>query len=273
MNVWSQQSAQPDGRIWRVVGASVRGAVHIRRGTPNQDAIACRRHEDSVLLAVADGHGAPQHYRSDIGAAYAVETALQCLEDRTFPLDDLPAAIVAAWRKAVLAHAGAQEGDDWILPEEEQVLAYGSTLLAVRIASDVIAVQIGDGDILFGGGERGVWRPLPDDADTPGESTHSLCQSNAPARFRSVRLDGEAVDFVMLSTDGLGKSFASEADLFKVAETYRAQACSGELERIGRDLEAWLEEASRRGSGDDATLLVAGAPSAPGSSKLERTSG
>ena len=62
------------GDGWRVLGASVQGAHHVRRGLPNQDALA-RRGEGgpNVALAVADGHGSAKHFRSGTGARLAAE--------------------------------------------------------------------------------------------------------------------------------------------------------------------------------------------------------
>jgi len=93
---------------WDVVGASVRGASHLRNGLPNQDAIGWQAHgahdqaqrsapdgaedrrsddarldgaraESAMLLAVSDGHGSNRCFRSQTGASLAVRCALDAM--------------------------------------------------------------------------------------------------------------------------------------------------------------------------------------------------
>src|SRR6266540_3404558 len=67
---------------WEGFACSVRGASHVRRGAPNQDAGGTRPVPGGagVVLAVADGHGDPIHARSDRGSRFAVNIALELLE-------------------------------------------------------------------------------------------------------------------------------------------------------------------------------------------------
>ncbi len=68
--------------MWRVVGASVRGATHVRLDRPNQDALYWRPRSGraaEMVLAVADGHGGPRYVRSGIGAWYAVRAITDIL--------------------------------------------------------------------------------------------------------------------------------------------------------------------------------------------------
>jgi hypothetical protein len=94
--------AAPAAWEWRAIGASVRGASHVRAGLPNQDAIylsslATSAAPDApdaastpgaagfpgtpLLLAVADGHGSAKCFRSDTGARLAVETAARVIRE------------------------------------------------------------------------------------------------------------------------------------------------------------------------------------------------
>ena len=69
-------SIRPAAR-WAVAGASVRGALHVRDGLPNQDALLTWVSDDPAapvaIVTVADGHGGARHFRSAIGARLAVE--------------------------------------------------------------------------------------------------------------------------------------------------------------------------------------------------------
>ncbi|HEY5139225.1 MAG TPA: protein phosphatase 2C domain-containing protein, partial [Methylococcales bacterium] len=64
---------------WQVLGKSIRGASHERKGLENQDHIDYTRGPDGELplcLAISDGHGSKNHFRSAIGSRLAVEKAL-----------------------------------------------------------------------------------------------------------------------------------------------------------------------------------------------------
>lgn len=251
---------------WILAAASIRGPVHVRREIPNQDAWAAGPGSDGVALAaaVADGHGARIHARSDVGARLATGAALACLA-APGPAADLPARIAATWRELVLAHRvenPIDELDDWVEDEAELTLAYGTTLIAAQLRDDaLLALQIGDGNLLVGLPDGTIRAPLPDDDGLEGEATHSMCEPHAAARFRLAQLggagDGAAPDFLMLSTDGVGKSFASPADLADVARHFRSQAQAGRIDQIAASLPDWLTNVAARGAGDDATLLIA----------------
>jgi serine/threonine protein phosphatase PrpC len=69
---------------WLCTGKSVRGAAHDRSGLPNQDAIAWypeSRTGAPLILAVADGHGSAKSFRSDRGARFAVNTAIEVIHE------------------------------------------------------------------------------------------------------------------------------------------------------------------------------------------------
>ena len=108
---------------WQATGRSVCGAAHRRSGLPLQDAIrwlpGCGVGAN-VALAVADGHGSPPSFRSDTGAALAVETATAVMEDfrqlhsrvrlqditrlRSIATEQIPRELVGRWRVAVRHH-------------------------------------------------------------------------------------------------------------------------------------------------------------------------
>lgn len=250
---------------WVLAAASVRGPVHVRKEMPNQDAWAAGAGGDGIALAaaVADGHGARIHARSDVGARLATGAALACLA-APGSAADLPSRIAATWRELVLAHRAENpmdEMDDWTEDEAELTLAYGTTLIAAQLRDNaLLALQIGDGNLLVGLPDGTIRAPLPDDDGIEGEATHSMCEPQAAARFRLAQLgagDGAAPDFLMMSTDGVGKSFASAADLAGVARHFREQAQAGRIDQIAASLPDWLANVAARGAGDDATLLLA----------------
>jgi serine/threonine protein phosphatase PrpC len=263
---------------WSFGGASARGASHIRRGQPNQDAIGwlpvtATQDVRSFAVAVSDGHGAAPYYRSEVGARLAVEAAKtvlgRFLEAPDPPADPraLAAEVLASWRAAVIQDLAVNPiDDDWIDSEQERLLPYGATLAAVAIRPDrLIALQVGDGDMLLGYPDGRLERPLPSDQGLIGEQTYSLCLDDAIDRFRVrlyQRVAGEPwPDFLMLSTDGVSKSFDDEKAFQSIARDYRASVRKMGLRSVLGQLEGWLNDVTQRGSGDDVTLCLAiGAP-------------
>ncbi len=67
---------------WYTFGSSVQGTTHVRNHIPDQDAIewlaSYEHHQELVLVAVADGHGNPHYFRSQLGARFAVKVARRC---------------------------------------------------------------------------------------------------------------------------------------------------------------------------------------------------
>lgn len=255
---------------WRANGRSVIGAGHFGAGLPNQDAIDWRpKSADAAdaVMAVADGHGAAMHFRSGRGAQMAVEAATGLLAaalDRpqwiaagdAAAARGLVAAIVARWRQAVLAHVAADPLDR--ASRRDPFVPYGTTLIAAAASPAGLALmQIGDGDLVLGRDDGGFVRPLPDDQGLLGQQTYSLCQPDAAQRFRLHIVPAPAhaaIEFVMLSTDGLSKSFRGGEDFLDVARAWRGALTDADPATLCRDLDRRLAEISRRGSGDDITV-------------------
>lgn len=165
---------------WKVFAASVRGATHVRKQLPNQDACLFDVGTDGappIIVAVSDGHGSERCFRSDVGSHLAVETALiecrACLEGLTgaSPSEVKDAIqrrflgqLVRAWCQCVLQHAVEHAfTDDEVskaqanlsltvasgLSEEQTLHAYGATLLVVMLTEKfALYLQLGDGEML-----------------------------------------------------------------------------------------------------------------------------
>ncbi|MBT2422692.1 protein phosphatase 2C domain-containing protein [Streptomyces sp. ISL-22] len=268
-------------RRWETIGDSVQGV----NKQHNQDWYACEGSgggDDPLVLAVADGHGSAVHARSGLGARFAVDrfvvraaefgrAARDCHERgrlarlMTYARDDFPRVLVHDWREAALGHWDrhrpvADEGAREPAPDEKLVL-YGTTLIgAVLTPWLFVAWQIGDGDLAVVEHDGTLRRPLATGEEDLGDETESLCGSEA---WRAVRThwaplfdEARTPRLVVLSTDGLSKSFAS-------ADGYRefVAGLDGRLMAEGSDgvrasLPQWLRQASRY-SGDDTTLAAA----------------
>jgi serine/threonine protein phosphatase PrpC len=279
----------PRQALWHVLGASVLGASHARSGLPNQDAIDWWPQDpgaDCVVLAVADGHGSAKSFRSDVGARLAVETAQSAfrellsgagdLDPSTVKraLDDwLPMEIERRWKAAVhdqlaahplfvheVAKLDAQQGEGARKAvEENPVLAYGTTLLAVALHEAFVAcLQLGDGDILIVGDDAAVSRPIRDDPRLFANETTSLGGDQSWRDFRAnfQSLAGRPPALVMLATDGYSNSFRSAEDFEAVGPDFLALLKTEGVAAVREKLPTWLSEASQKGSGDDVTVGI-----------------
>ncbi len=274
---------------WRIIGHSSRGASHVQSGLPNQDAIGFWLPDSGegppAILAIADGHGSAQHFRSADGARLAVEAATALLvqfstlhgRSRSFAelqiaAAELPQQIVQNWAAKVIVHLaanpfrdheyerlGEKEPEARAEVSQNPLVAYGATLLTVLIAdSYALCMQIGDGDILFVDDAGATARPVPPDPRLIANQTTSLCQPQAPRDFR-LHIESplaRAPALVLVSTDGYANSFRSDADFLQIGADFLAMAREGGLAGVAQALPGILREASEKGSGDDVTFGI-----------------
>ncbi len=285
----AEQSAEHEGRRWRILGTSVRGAAHIRANLPNQDAIEWLPppgEGSSLVLALSDGHGGPTYFRSAIGAQLAVNTAIHIGWEHMLSQADisnlsgmkrtaeerLPMALVRSWERAVhkhVEHAPFTAEEQHMLEqqkgleafsrvEDNPLLAYGATLIVILVLPTCITyLQLGDGDILTISETGDVARPpLPADERLFADETTSLCSRHAWRDFRIYfqPLVGAVPALILLSTDGYSKSFRDEAGFFAVGSDLLEMMRTDGLASVDSSLSTWLTEASESGSGDDITL-------------------
>ena len=189
--------------------------------------------------------------------------------------DYLPKEFVKKWRKTVEYHLKNNPftEDEFVkleeksgansrkLIEENPLLAYGTTSLTVALEEDfILYMQLGDGDILNAAASGEVTKPLPEDARLLANETTSMCLLKAENDFRFFVQKISAKQspaMILLSTDGYLNSFSSEAGFFQAAtdilEMLRAE---NGFNDVNDNLKAWLEEATKMGSGDDCTVAV-----------------
>ena len=249
--------------------------MHDRDGRPNQDAVGSRRIADAggdvVVAAVADGHGGERYVRSNVGSRFAVDVtcdeAARVLAGHGRSLAGigpvLARSIVIAWREAVLGHlaehpldedeervSGAREGGD-------PVIAYGATLLmALASRTEMVLLQLGDGDIVVATADGRVLQPIPGDDRLVGGQTTSLCLPQAMDDVRTAMIGPEERPvLVLLSSDGYGNSFADKDWATGVALDMVAVLERDGSERVGAELPRWLRESAVAG-GDDVTVAL-----------------
>jgi hypothetical protein len=145
-------------------------------------------------------------------------------------------------------------------PAHPPIVAYGSTVLAALVAHDtLVLVQLGDGDIIWVGRDGTTSRAFERDERLVGSVTTSLCQVSAEAEVRVRVLSLTAPDapvLICLSSDGYANSFRTDEDFLRVGSDVLAHIETRGLAPLVGDLPAFLDDASKRGSGDDITLAL-----------------
>ncbi|MBQ4494378.1 MAG: protein phosphatase 2C domain-containing protein [Selenomonadaceae bacterium] len=272
--------------------ASVHGKKYRERGLPCQDSSDALEFDNVQAIAVADGHGGRDYFRSDIGSRLAVQVAFEQIkkfcadikDSEIFPENSIryfELELWEEWQRAVK--------DDWsknpFNVEEERwqgvsdkykarytsaderyiPVAYGTTLLlAVSIGWQVLLVQIGDGSCVVLQRDGEFKSPVPPDAESFGYVTTSLCDADGYKKFRHVVLDC-AEDSpltpvaIFLSTDGLDDCYPigdNEKYLYKLyADTVIDSMIGNGFDKTRESLRLeLLPYMTEHGSNDDISL-------------------
>ncbi|MFG3258303.1 protein phosphatase 2C domain-containing protein [Streptomyces sp. NPDC048172] len=270
----------------------------------SQDRYVVRRTADgeAVVLAVADGHGSAPHFRSDLGARWAVGVfaglalgfAERAVSHRSSErrwgvlraeAQTLPQQLVHQWREKALLHeansparggpplpsprvrpatdAAGRPTEPPAGPLAQDLTPYGTTLVGA-VVTDWLTVcwQLGDGDVVLVDA-GGVPRAPLDVGEELGDETDSLCEAEAWRQTRThwepVTGEGGLPPAVLISTDGLAKSFTDRAGFLEFAGGVTQRAADQGVPAVQDQLADWLGRAGRF-SGDDTTLVAAFAP-------------
>ena len=267
-----------------LVGSSA-GASHRRRGQPCQDAslvaeVAGADGMALTLMAVADGHGASAYRHSAVGSAAACRVALEAVAEAFAQPEgdwrrpdpgalerwlgrELPAAIRRRWLEAIRRHwRGLAAGE----AEPFQPRPYGTTLALVLLTPGWWAYTgLGDWDLVRIDVDGARLLSQEEGEGCGGEATASLAAGGSgsgdddegsgggapfPFRWRWFALEAEAPPFALvLSTDGIRKSCASDADFLALASWLATGMAAPALEDS-------LERISREGCGDDVSVAI-----------------
>ncbi len=268
---------------------SVPGYHHIRSGKRCQDASFSYSDDHMSVIAVADGHGGNDYFRSDRGSQYAVRCAVESIktfsrninensltdnEDHAAFLTELASDILSSWRESVdadLRKDPISKDDLEKVSESSRDLysegktefcriAYGTTLIAACITRSCwFGLQIGDGKCAAFGRDGTFSEPIPWDDDCAGNITTSMCDEKGLEKFRfSFGLHDQIPAAIFISTDGLDNSYPYPP-MEKVFKLYRyaLQICMEQGEDIMlSQFKDHLPMVSQNGSSDD--ISVAG---------------
>ncbi len=256
---------------WCILTESVRGASHHRNGLPNQDAVASA--QNPLVAAVADGHGSARCTHSDLGAKFAVEAAIEIVQqvfnapNLSLPQlralsEGIPKAIHRCWQRKVDTYI-----DDYLRIEDclliesttgNRYLLFGTTLLVACVLENcVLYWQIGDGDIVVIQANGTPAMPIPHDERLLGNDTTSLCGKKTWQDFREAFVPIiEPPKAIFLVSDGYKNSFKESEGFNKALVDINNFIKDEGADFVQTELADWLNEASQNGSGDDITLAV-----------------
>lgn len=233
-----------------------------------------------VVVAVADGHGSRDSFRSHLGARFGAEIAVT---EASAVLDGLAEApttdelamhvrglsrnVAGAWSARVLEHLRENRVADEDLAasprgrkghESDPLRAYGATLLIAMVTEEsALLLQLGDGDIVVVAESGTAFEPVPGDELLVAGETTSLCLPEAHRFVRWATLDLRTNPFqlLLLATDGYGNSFADSTWRQDVAEDMARHLAGHGLDWIEQHLPEWLAE-SAEVAGDDVTVAM-----------------
>lgn len=234
--------------MWKILKSCTIGEQHIAAHRPCQDRYLVCQTDDRLILAVADGHGGSFYCRSNVGARYACEAAVEILKDTTVTWELVPRHIKALYDSKVEAHLLKKP-----LTEDERILvngqpdrvAYGSTLLTVCITPEgIFRAQVGDGDMHVVTASGNFLEDLPEDDNCVGFFTTSLVSPFAADQFRW-SFDPDSPASVILHTDGYVSDRSHPWDILDL------------VKRFPKDSQIPQEVLDAGKRGDDQTVLVA----------------
>lgn len=278
----------------KVYAKSVQGANHIRKDIVCQDSCYwSKKAENTVIMAIADGHGSEKCLYSDEGAYRAVHVFCDIMQDvlneyngdiaSLKPLIDdnqiLAKKISSLWHKRITRKHNDEHREKLDIEGTGEIkrrtsirnalnkaslskvdyMLYGTTLLGVAVFGDsALVYQIGDGDIQLVT-EDGV-RSLVDADKFLGVETYSLAHDMSwnYAKTTVVSLEDIKKPFlIMMSTDGLSNSYINDKEFEKCCKDYFNIIREEGFDTVKKELKAWLRDTSDHGCGDDVTVALA----------------
>lgn len=247
------------GGGWRVVGASVQGASHLKTGQLCQDA----NHWDVLpggILVAAVSDGAGSAALAEVGAAVAATAAVDALRQE---LAGMPAPTDEEGWKLLLTAAlqSARDAVEQAAQTHDRSLRdLAATLIVLVVAPDgVAAAQIGDGGVVVGDDEGNViGLTAPQSGEYINETTFltspdSLSAAQVvfwPGNPRNVALFSDGLQMLALKMPG-GEPYPP---FFSPLFRFLVNATDGAQEQLAAFLRS--PRVTERAD-DDLTLLLA----------------
>ena len=282
---------------YRSFSYTARGESHKKSDLDCQDASLDNDKDNDgrmSIAVVADGHGSPQYFRSDIGSRKATEVTMKGLKefiaqnlanpdlfldgDGQKLLEGLAKNIIATWFGEVEDDARENPfADDKRLeliderykrkylndPSHQYFYhAYGTTLIAVALTENYwFGLQIGDGKCvaLF---DDGSWdQPIPWDDRCFLNATTSICDDDAISEFRywygPTKKDMRKPLAVFIGSDGVDDTFPLHENEKYLKNLYRSTILSiakDVFDNAAMQIDALVQKLAEQGSQDDVSI-------------------
>ena len=272
---------------YSVFNQSLIGFKHQQAQYQNEDSCDSYQDQNIKMIAIADGHGARECFRSGIGSKIATDTALDMLkifsntvekynllpnlhkyDQRDILIRELIHDLIEMWSNRVHEHI-----KKFPIQEEEYLQAktlstvyqkgryltniYGTTLLCALVSKDYILIlQQGDGCCLMIDEDGNFIEPVEKDDLCVRHMTTSLCDKDADRRMRYVfyEMKDKKVGAIYLSTDGLTDSFSDDIQLRAFFAELSKELVKLDSGREGAYLRPLMNQISEYGSKDDISI-------------------
>jgi serine/threonine protein phosphatase PrpC len=267
-----------------VFAKTVLGVSHEKENRGCQDRSGCYEDDRLKIVVVADGHGEANSFRSDMGARFAVDCALEAIKDfvdryrwdtdepaREMAIGGLVRSVVASWQEKVERHYTDlpftlkelehcdEKGRKRFSEEKEQQKAYGTTLIAAALTPEYwFGFQIGDGRFSVLQADGSFAQPVPWDERCFLSVTTSICDMSAQDRPR-VFCDAALPLAIFLCTDGIDDNYPveeNEQHLYRLYAQMALTFAEDGFDSAKKQIEQLCERFAREGKGDDTSLAV-----------------
>lgn len=265
------------------ISAITIGQSHIDNKIECQDyTILDLDRKDYIMGAVADGHGSKKHFRSASGSEFAAEAAKESIyeymkdyekfvqaynTDKQYLVNRIIKMLIAKWHEKIqedinkkpITQEEIDKNLDGNLNNDKIASIYGTTLL-VGVMSEKcnFGFLIGDGSFVVIDKHGKAYIPIEDE-NSKANYTTSLSSSDSFNGF-AVHFFDEMPFSIMLSTDGLVKSFGNDNDFLDYNQAIAMEL--GKLDNRDKMIEMedrlvrLFEQRSRDGSEDDISISV-----------------
>ncbi|MEA5517582.1 PP2C family serine/threonine-protein phosphatase [Limnoraphis robusta] len=248
---------------WQAIGCSEIGSGHIKTGIPCQDFCDHQiiSNNQVTIGAVSDGMGSAAH--SDLGSKIAVQTTLNCLNQRDWlnhSIDDSQAQVFFE----ELLKTVVTEIQTVAKREGYSVRDMACTLLAfIATPNLLVAMQCGDGLIVIRPQSSQNYQLLFQPQKGEYANEYVPITSSSAHQYMQVKVIHEPIYFICAATDGIehislikSKEWKAYDKFFEPVETQimRSHKTESEKEKIVSD---WLksDDINQR-TDDDKTVLL-----------------
>jgi len=257
----------------KVYNKTVLGEKHRQNDTVCQDWSASLCGDGYAVVVVCDGHGSARFIRSERGSQFAGEAAMECVGQffadlKLYPeiknsmkheykqrLDRLIMTVITKWQDAVRADIKDSPLPD-PLSDKESLIAYGTTLICFAVCDEFcFGLQIGDGRCVTFDENNVPSQPIPWNDKCFLNITTSMCDTNVFDNFMHF-FSEEVPKAVFIGTDGIDDSFGDDTRLHEFYTTLLGMFENGCFEECVNEINRFLPELSKRGSGDDVSIAL-----------------